>query len=285
LKNKLFNKNILVIGDSIIDIDIFVSDLGKSLESDSIKTKFISRSLFLGGASRVVNFISKFDVNIKFFSNLEEQYFKEFKNSFSKLEIYKTDTISSVEKIRIKLKKGDIFNTVFQINKDYKSMYRSYSDIFDISNETFDIVLVNDYRTGMFDKNLIEIVNNLSFKKIVLASQLSRNELNIDNYSNFNFLILNKFEFESEFNIELDFEHNYSALFLNEMERIIVTLGDQGALLITKEENTYFPTKSKKFNNTIGAGDVFLGSYLLFEDINLANEHTLNFLEELNNGL
>jgi len=285
LKNKLFNKNILVIGDSIIDIDIFVSDLGKSLESDSIKTKFISRSLFLGGASRVVNFISKFDVNIKFFSNLEEQYFKEFKNSFSKLEIYKTDTISSVEKIRIKLKKGDIFNTVFQINKDYKSMYRSYSDIFDISNETFDVVLVNDYRTGMFDKNLIEIVNNLSFKKIVLASQLSRNELNIDNYSNFNFLILNKFEFESEFNIELDFEHNYSALFLNEMERIIVTLGDQGALLITKEENTYFPTKSKKFNNTIGAGDVFLGSYLLFEDINLANEHTLNFLEELNNGL
>lgn len=285
MKNKLFNKNILVIGDSIIDIDIFVSDLGKSLESDSIKTKFISRSLFLGGASRVVNFISKFDVNIKFFSNLEEQYFKEFKNSFSKLEIYKTDTISSVEKIRIKLKKGDIFNTVFQINKDYKSMYRSYSDIFDISNETFDVVLVNDYRTGMFDKNLIEIVNNLSFKKIVLASQLSRNELNIDNYSNFNFLILNKFEFESEFNIELDFEHNYSALFLNEMERIIVTLGDQGALLITKEENTYFPTKSKKFNNTIGAGDVFLGSYLLFEDINLANEHTLNFLEELNNGL
>lgn len=285
MKNKLLNKNILVIGDSIIDRDIFVSDLGKSLESDSTKTKFISQSLVLGGASRLVNFISTFDVNIRFFSNLEEHYFNEFNNSFSKLEIYKTDTISSVEKIRIKLKKGDIFNTVFQINKDFKSRHRSYSDIFDISNETFDVVLINDYRTGMFDKNLIKLVNNLSFEKIVFASQLSGNDLNIDNYSNFNYLILNKFEFENEFNTELDFEHNYSDLFLNDMERIIVTLGDQGALLITKEENTYFPTKSKKFHNTIGAGDIFLGSYLLYEDIGLANEHTLNFLEELNNGL
>ena len=69
------------------------------------------------------------------------------------------------------------------------------------------------------------------------------------------------------------------------MERIIVTLGDEGALLITKEENIYFSTKSSKFDNTIGAGDIFLGSYLMFEDIDLANKHTLNFLEELNNGL
>ncbi len=283
--NKLLNKNILVIGDSIIDKDIYVSDFGKSLESDSIKTRFISESLVLGGASRVVNFISKFDVNIKFFSNLEEHYFDEFNNSFSRLEFYKTKTISSVEKTRVKLKKGDKFNTVFQINKDYKSRHKSYADVFDISNEAFDVVLINDYRTGMLDKSLIKTINNFSFKKIVLASQLSRNELNIKNYSNFNILILNKYEFESEFNTKLDFEHNYSAIFSNKLERIIVTLGDEGALLITKEENIYFSTKSSKFDNTIGAGDIFLGSYLMFEDIDLANKHTLNFLEELNNGL
>ena len=210
MKNKILNKNILVIGDSIIDKDIYVSDLGKSLETDSTKTKYIDQSIMLGGASRLVNFISTFDVNIKFFTNLEEQYYSKFNDMFSKLHIYKTDTDSSVQKIRIKLKKDNQINTVFQINKDYVSQHNSYSEIFDITDNSFDIVLVNDYRTGMFDKSLIKIVNNLSFKKIVLASQLSRNELNIKNYSNFNVLILNKYEFESEFNLHLDFERNYS---------------------------------------------------------------------------
>ena len=282
MKNKILNKNILVIGDSIIDKDIYVSDLGKSLETDSTKTKYIDQSIMLGGASRLVNFISTFDVNIKFFTNLEEQYYSKFNDMFSKLHIYKTATDSSVHKIRIKLKKDNQINTVFQINKDYVSQHNSYSEIFDITDKSFDIVLVNDYRTGMFDKSLIKIVNNLSFKKIVLASQLSRNELNIKNYSNFNVLILNKYEFESEFNLHLDFERNYSNIFTNGLEKIIVTLGENGALLITKEENIYFSTKSKKFVNTIGAGDIFTGSYLMFEDVEVANQHTLNFLEELN---
>ena len=282
MKNKILNKNILVIGDSIIDKDIYVSDLGKSLETDSTKTKYIDQSIMLGGASRLVNFISTFDVNIKFFTNLEEQYYSKFNDMFSKLHIYKTDTDSSVQKIRIKLKKDNQINTVFQINKDYVSQHNSYSEIFDITDNSFDIVLVNDYRTGMFDKSLIKIVNNLSFKKIVLASQLSRNELNIKNYSNFNVIILNKYEFESEFNLHLDFERNYSNIFTNGLEKIIVTLGESGALLITKEENIYFSTKSKKFVNTIGAGDIFTGSYLMFEDVEVANQHTLNFLEELN---
>ncbi len=285
MKNKILNKNILVIGDSIIDKDIYVSDLGKSLETDSTKTKYIDQSIKLGGASRLVNFISTFDVNIKFFTNLEEQYYSKFNDMFSKLHIYKTATDSSVQKIRIKLKKDNQINTVFQINKDYVSQHNSYSEIFDIADKSFDIVLVNDYRTGMFDKSLIKIVNNLSFKKIVLASQLSRNELNIKNYSNFNVLILNKYEFESEFNLYLDFERNYSNIFTNDLEKIIVTLGENGALLITKEENIYFSTKSKKFVNTIGAGDIFTGSYLMFEDVEVANQHTLNFLEELNDGL
>lgn len=285
MKNKLINKNILVIGDSIIDKDIYVSDLGKSLETDNAKFKFINQTFELGGASRLVNFISTFDVNIVFFSNLEEQYFKEFSNLFSKLEIYKTNTTSSVEKIRIKLKNDNIFETVFQINKDYKSKHNSYSEILNILNKTFDAVLIDDYRTGMFDKQLIDIVNNLSYEKILFASQLSRNNLNIRNYTNFNILILNKYEFESEFNTKLDFDYNYADIFSNDIKKIIVTLGNDGALLITKKKNTYFPTKSKEFVNTIGAGDIFLASYLMFEDVNLANEHTLNYLEELNNGL
>lgn len=285
MKNKLINKNILVIGDTIIDKDIYVSDIGKSLETDSVKTKFINQTTELGGASRVVNFISAFDVNVVFFSNLEEKYFKEFTDLFSKLEIYKTNTTSSVEKIRVKLKKSNNFETVFQINKDYQSKHNSYSEILKVPNKIFDVVLIDDYRTGMFDKELIEVVNNLSCEKIVFASQLSRNNLNINNYTNFNILILNKYEFESEFNTKLDIEQNYVNIFSNGLKKIIVTLGNEGAILITKEKNTYFSTNSKHFVNTIGAGDIFLGSYLMFEDVDLANKHTFDFLEDLNNEL
>ena len=131
----------------------------------------------------------------------------------------------------------------------------------------------------MFDKSLIKL-STTHLKKSYLPHNY-RNELNIKNYSNFNVLILNKYEFESEFNLHLDFERNYSNIFTN-AEKIIVTLGESGALLITKEENIYFSTKSKKFVNTIGAGDIFTGSYLMFEDVEVANQHTLNFLEELN---
>jgi len=282
LKRKAINKNILVIGDSIIDKDIFVSNLGKSLETNSTKTKFISQSINLGGASRVVNFISTFDVEISFFSNLEEQYFNEFEDLFSKLKIYNTETITTTEKKRIKLKIDNTFQTIFQINKDFKSQPNSFTDKLHLLDKHFDIVLINDYRTGMFDKSLIKQVNNLSYEKIILASQLSRNELNIQNYTNFDIVILNKYEFENEYNTQLNFDKNYSDLFSNKLKKIIVTLDSQGALLITKTKNIYFPTDSKEFINTIGAGDVFLGSYLIFEDINLANKHTLNFLMELN---
>lgn len=282
MKRKAINKNILVIGDSIIDKDVFVSNLGKSLETNSTKTKFISQSINLGGASRVVNFISTFDVEISFFSNLEEQYFNEFEDLFSKLKIYNTETHITTEKKRIKLKIDNTFQTIFQINKDFKSQHNSYTDKLHLLDKHFDIVLINDYRTGMFDKSLIKHVNNLSYEKIILASQLSKNELNIQNYRNFDIVILNEYEFENEYNTQLNFDKNYSDLFSNKLKKIIVTLGSQGALLITKTKNIYFPTDSKEFINTIGAGDIFLGSYLIFEDINLANKHTLNFLMELN---
>lgn len=285
MNNKLINKNILIIGDSIIDKDIYVSDIGKSLETDSIRTKFIKESFELGGASRAVNFISKFDVNIEFFTNLEDQYLNMFHNKFLKLKIHDTQTSSTVEKLRIKLKKDNTFFTVFQINKDFESKNKSYSEIFDISNKNYDVILINDYRTGLFDKKLIKAVNRLDFKKIVLASQLSRNELNISNYSNFNVLILNKYEFENEFNKKLNKDDNYKELFSSRLEKIIVTLGSQGALLVTKKGNTFFPAQSKEFANTIGAGDIFIGSYLLFEDISLANQHALDFLKEINNEL
>ena len=68
------------------------------------------------------------------------------------------------------------------------------------------------------------------------------------------------------------------------MEKVIVTLGDEGAVLITKEENTYFSTKSKKFNNTIGAGDVFV-EVIYCKDIKLSKFTYIEFLEELNEEL
>ena len=96
--------------------------------------------------------------------------------------------------------------------------------------------------------------------------------MNIKNYSNFNVLILNKYEFESEFNLHLDFERNYSNIFTNGLEKIIVTLGESGALQLLKRK-IYIFLLTQKFVNTIGAGDIFTGSYLMFEDVLRINIH------------
>tara|TARA_Y100000768_G_scaffold388195_1_gene382716 strand:+ start:1251 stop:2108 length:858 start_codon:yes stop_codon:yes gene_type:complete len=279
---KIVNKNILIVGDSIIDRDIYIEEAGTSLETPSLRTKYTKESVQLGGAARVVNFISKFDVNIEFFSNLEEKYLNNFDNLYNSLNLINTNTLETLEKIRMKLKNKDTYDTYLQINKDYKSSTKDYADLFNFKVNNFDLILINDYRTGMFNKKLINKMNKLNARKIVLASQLSNNVNNISNYKNFNLLILNKREFEMEFNTKLDLNNNYSYLFSNKLQKIIVTLGEDGALLIEEKNNIYFPTKSLPYKNTIGAGDIFIGSYLIFEDIDLANKHAMEYLKELN---
>lgn len=285
MKEEIVNKKILVIGDSIVDKVTYVSDAGTSLETPNLKVKHRDETIQLGGTARVVNFLSEFDVDIEFFTNLEEKYIDRFENKYLKLNLVDIGTLSTAEKNRFIVKKNNKYQTIFQVNKAFKSASNSSIENFNFNNNNYDIVLLNDYRTGLFDKQLISKVNQANFKKVILASQLSKNEKNIKNYKNFHTLILNKYEFEKEFNTNVNFDFKYIDIFNDKLEKIIITLGEKGALLITKNKNTYFPTDSKKFINTIGAGDIFLGSYLLFENINAANRHSLDFLEEINEKL
>lgn len=286
IKNNLVNNRILIIGDSILDTDVYIEDAGKSLETETLKAKFKKETTDFGGASRVIKFLSKFNVNVDFYTNMELNYFQNYSNEFSNINLYDIGTTRTAEKIRFKLNKNNKIDTILQINKQYipKKIFSPKIKNF-IEADLYDIVLIDDYRTGMFNKKFISIVNRINCKKIILASQLSHNELNISNYKNFHILVLNDYEFEQEFNTKLNFEKNYSNLFTNKLELIIVTLGNRGAILISKDGNKHFPTKPKKFINTIGAGDIFLSSYLLFENINLANKYALEYLEEINSEL
>lgn len=288
IKNKLVNNRILIIGDSILDTYVFIEDAGKSLETETFKAKYQKETTEFGGASRVIKFLSKFDVSVDFITNMEITYFQNHSKEFSNINLYDVGTMKTAEKIRFKLNKNNKFETILQINKQYipeKKVSPNIKNIINADLDLYDIVLIDDYRTGMFNKQFISIVNKINCKKLILASQLSRNKLNISNYKNFHILVINDYEFEKEFNTKLNFEKNYRNLFSNKLELIIITLGSKGAILLSRDGNKYFPTKPKKFINTIGAGDIFLSSYLLFENINLANEYALEYLEEINSEL
>ena len=51
----------LVVGDTILDEDIYLKAVGLSLESPTIKTTYDSKRINYGGAANVARFLKKFD--------------------------------------------------------------------------------------------------------------------------------------------------------------------------------------------------------------------------------
>lgn len=240
-------KKLLIIGDTIVDQYVFTQAIGLSLESPCIKTKFINSQSMYGGAAAVARIASYLGADVSFIT------------SVSKITEYQLATQYEIKVINIKESKDNIKSRYFIQKQDTIYQYLQINDCIENKQENdveidqdYDIIAFSDYRLGLIDHNILNLVKNKSIKTYA-ASHVSSNNSNFELYNWVDHIVCN--EEESQY--------------LSGLTNIYVTKGYKGCSFNGKDYPAYPVPVVKQI---IGAGDCFYAALLVFEDPDKANE-------------
>ena len=269
--NKISNKKILVIGETIIDNYITTDAVGKSGKEPVMVVKKKKQIKFLGGVGYIANLCSSFAKETRVVSFLgekkEEKNFvlrsldKKIKHNFllkkNSPTIIKTRYLDDYRKSKLL--------GVYDLNDDpiSKKEENNFLNILKTTIKKYDIIVVADYGHGIITEKIRKMIT-ASSKKLFLNTQINsfnRGYHTVYKYKKINSLIIN----ESELRYELK-DKNSTILGLAKklrrkvsVDSIIVTKGKWGAFLINCKNwsSILCPAFSENNIDTVGAGDTF----------------------------
>ncbi|HBY68778.1 MAG TPA: hypothetical protein DEG69_14155 [Flavobacteriaceae bacterium] len=265
------SKTVLVVGDSIIDHDVFCESIGLSLETPTMKTKLLRESNTFGGTANVVSNLLSLGCTVYFVtgvgSDVYAQTISDWVTPGLNLSLLRYDG-ESVVKSRYWIQQNDISYKYLQVNRGTrinKSPFEIYTSIktnIDIWNP--DLVLLVDYRNGLFKdrdsvKEIIEYSQNMG-ARVISSSQTSSHG---DNYSLFHgsdLICMNHHEANyhmPEFTPTKDGMKKFSEF---TSSNVCVTLGAKGCVLYDNQEFFTAPAYETEVVDTCGAGDAFLAA-------------------------
>jgi len=246
------NIKYLIIGDTIIDKSIFLSGIGLSLETPTIKTKFLNEELSYGGAANVAKYLKKLSADVTFLTSVSKETEKKLKDLYS-LNIINFVCKKENIKSRFYIKHGNSCYSYLQINdtNEEQIVYNS------IDYAGFDVIAFSDYRCGLISQQMIDEITKINIKTFA-ASQISSKESNFEKYKNVKFLVCNENE----------------AKFLKRKQDVYITYGKNGSS-INSEFHSGFPVEEKKI---IGAGDCYYAGVIFYENIEKANEYASRYV-------
>ena len=270
-------KRIILIGELIIDRNLFIREVGRSTEFNVQKNILINEKINLGGAGMVYSGLKLLSNQIDFFSITNFNFTKNLQKLLKKNIIF--DEKYMLEKNRFWKNK----KMIMQINNlvNSKVAVKKFQNNLIKKIEKFnknDVVILSDYRQGIFEKNFT--------KKIVRLIKLNGNIIHVDQQStsrnpdlikfkNSDFLILNKGEYLKAFKIYKLEKSNFknSLKILQKkigIKNLIIKDGKDGSIFLNN--NKLFKVKALKTlknANTIGAGDFFLAKFATSKKINM----------------
>ena len=264
----LKNKKVLLIGDTIIDRNVYLEAVGLSLESPTMKANYIDDSISFGGAANVAKHLSYMCEQVCFVTSLvSNNYVDLFKNRYN-VELVNTPLQKDNIKSRYWITKGDSKYKYLQINDTNTGS----ANVLSLQAKLYDAVAISDYRCGLVSKNIIlEILTGKYGKNTFAASQVSSREDNFLNYAGFKSFVLNKSELDT-----FCLSHNIEAMTSYKSlsaEKIYVTDGAKGSMVFGEYEKRHVSAKKvDKVMNTIGAGDAYYAAILASNgDLDFAN--------------
>ena len=270
-------KRIILIGELIIDRNLFIREVGRSTEFNVQKNILINEKINLGGAGMVYSGLKLLSNQIDFFSITNFNFTKNLQKLLKKNIIF--DEKYMLEKNRFWKNK----KMIMQINNlvNSKVAVKKFQNNLIKKIEKFnknDVVILSDYRQGIFEKNFT--------KKIVRLIKLNGNIIHVDQQStsrnpdlikfkNSDFLILNKGEYLKAFKIYKLEKSNFknSLKILQKkigIKNLIIKDGKDGSIFLNN--NKLFKVKALKTlknANTIGAGDFFLAKFATSKKTNM----------------
>ena len=261
---------ILLVGDTIIDINTEGHLLGTSSETPTIVMSKDSESITHGGAALVHRNLRQLKCKHQFITGIHKYDLSKKKSDLR----YKNSEITYVplnKKTTIKhrfwcdkyklLQIDTLDNHPISIPEAHK-VYKL------INQSNADVIAISDYRHGFLSPELIDLINT-SNKRIILDSQVAQSRANHHLYKHLYLTILNEHEAQ-QFAPNVFWSNSQvwkHTLFDNiDSENFIVKFGIKGCIYFSKTQgmDSLLVTTNSIDNpvDTTGAGDAFLGALL-----------------------
>tara|TARA_Y100000590_G_scaffold38447_1_gene41314 strand:+ start:4114 stop:5640 length:1527 start_codon:yes stop_codon:yes gene_type:complete len=256
----------MVIGDPIIDTYLFSDFLGVSSKSSVVSTKLMHEENYLGGSLAVAEMLCKLGCSVDLLAyKSKNKFFSKQLKLLSKrinfLNICNQKKIPRVSRFLHQNRNEKLFQFYefdkFAHNKESSSKFLKFLKKRKKTHNT----IVIDFGFGFLDKNMINILekNINNFALNVHANSLNSNYNKFTKYKKYNYLSMNKKEFQLGLNTA---ENNINYLIKDSKENKInypfaVTLGNEGSVLVEKKKEQFVPSFFHKTIDTVGSGDAF----------------------------
>ena len=271
---KIYNLNILVIGEGIIDEYQYGYPLGMAGKEAMIALKYLKTEKFAGGTFVISNHLANFCNNVTLFTLLgdtetQEDFISQRLNKkINKIFYYKKNsptivkrrflTMNPLTKYLTKLLEYYVFNELPLDKEQTKEIRDSLKEIL----PRYDVVLVADFGHGFINKELINtLIENSKFIAVNTQTNAGNRGYNtISKYPRADYICIDDPE------IRYDARDKYTDLetLISDLSKklhcdnIIITLGTRGCIVWSNNNCENIPSFSEKVIDTMGAGDAFL---------------------------
>ncbi len=276
LKENIEGKNIVVIGDLMLDAYFWGAVSRISPEAPVPVVEIDNEFYRFGGAANVANNIIHLGANpIPIGIIGEDQYGEIFKELMRK-EGISSETVFTVKERPTTTKVRVIADSqhVVRIDKEVKSDIDKETEnlivsfLEDRAND-IDGIILQDYNKGVLTKSLIKRVTALAKRKEILIT-VDPKFKNFFEYKNVTLFKPNRSETEQAYGIKIENDddlRNAGFRLLNDLqsESVLLTLSEDGIALFEKGKSDFrrVPTKARKVSDVSGAGDTVISTLTL----------------------
>ena len=262
---------ILLIGETIVDEYYYCKGMGKIPKDNLVATKYLNKEIFAGGVLACANHLAGFCDNVHLVTalgrkNSYEDFIKgKLKPNITSKFFYDDDGQTIVKR---RFMDSDFFTKMFEIYYfDDRHLPKNVSQ--QIVNyltgilPQYDLVVVNDYGHGFFDKNIIIA---LTEKAKFLAVNTQTNSANtgfnlITKYPRADYICIDEPEARLATHQKgSDISEVINKIFeIIDVQKLIITRGHLGSVACGGVDKTYnIPVLSTRVVDRVGAGDAFL---------------------------
>ncbi len=264
--NNFKQKNILVIGDIMLDKYIFGNVERISPEAPVQVVEVKKENYLPGGAANVANNIAALNANafmvgIVGDDNEANILMNELKKRNINTEGIITDTEKpTTHKVRILGQKQQLLRIDYE-KRDYlnKEIENNIINFIKSKIEDIDAIIISDYAKGIITKELIKNIKQIATNKIIIIDPKPKHK---DFYSDVTLITPNLKEAKEMTNKE-NIEEIGKQLIQELNTPILITRGEEGMSLFDKQETTNIPTKAKEVYDVSGAGDTTVATLAL----------------------
>ncbi|MCO4781088.1 MAG: D-glycero-beta-D-manno-heptose-7-phosphate kinase [Candidatus Cloacimonetes bacterium] len=269
LINELKNRNILVIGDLMLDEYLWGKVSRISPEAPVPVVEVTREEIVLGGAANVANNLVALGVKTHIMSIIGDDSNGEMLIDLLKQNNVNTDLIqqSKDRTTTIKTRVGASQQQIVRVDREQTNFVsKSQSDTLlqSLSDKIslFDGIVLSDYDKGLLSEDFLDGVRKL-LKEHQIVITVDPKSKSFEKYSTFTCMTPNQLEAETAIGLSLANEEilkleGHKLRKSLEMKQLIITLGKRGMALFDEDGYTRIETVAREVFDVTGAGDTVI---------------------------